>query len=559
MPSIREAMCLALFSALLGLSLVLGYHVVSEDGDFYAGLMSSNYLSAYSWMDLGAFFCAVIFLFATLSALFQEIKRRCRSGLVNWSPEKLEFPKVPIRYVFAATAILFLLWLPYLLLYWPGFIFGDSLDSLRQALGVEAPSNHHPYVYTLFVQGCLSIAQAMGLGNTAGCVLYCIAQMCFMGFCLGYMVIWVSRRCSVGGGWTIVLLSLFGLTPYVATYSIAMWKDPIFSASVVALAPLLMDFALSRGRVVRERKTWLPSFLFLVLVMTFARNNGAYIVVAMLGVFLAVALFFRKRHRSWDSSGLGGVSAVLLGVLALHLVVTGPVYDAVGVEPSPKVEGYGIPLNQMARVAALDGDMTDSDREYLDALLPLELYETTYRPCCTDMLKWDEEFNEEPLEEGFFSHWASMLIRNPVLYFESWELQTFGFWAVNVPEVNSYASNISGGVPRNFYSQDQLTSLGINFDNKLGSDLFYRIFPWDEWSIPVSWVFWALLYIALCLILLGRSSWLLALLPSFGLMATLVVASPLWYWPRYGAAVQFLIPFPRVANRAGRGNLPAPA
>ena len=35
---------------------------------------------------------------------------------------------------------------------------------------------------------------------------------------------------------------------------------------------------------------------------------------------------------------------------------------------------------------------------------------------------------------------------------------------------------------------------------------------------------------------------LLALAPSLGLIATLLLASPIWYWPRYGAAVQFLLP-----------------
>ena len=40
----------------------------------------------------------------------------------------------------------------------------------------------------------------------------------------------------------------------------------------------------------------------------------------------------------------------------------------------------------------------------------------------------------------------------------------------------------------------------------------------------------------------GRGKWVLFLVPSLALVGTLVVASPIWYWPRYGAALQFLIP-----------------
>ena len=36
---------------------------------------------------------------------------------------------------------------------------------------------------------------------------------------------------------------------------------------------------------------------------------------------------------------------------------------------------------------------------------------------------------------------------------------------------------------------------------------------------------------------------MLSLAPSLGVALTLVVASPIWYWPRYGAVEQFLIPF----------------
>lgn len=41
---------------------------------------------------------------------------------------------------------------PYLIVYWPGLIFGDLLSSLSQALGSAPLSNHHPVAYTLFLK-----------------------------------------------------------------------------------------------------------------------------------------------------------------------------------------------------------------------------------------------------------------------------------------------------------------------------------------------------------------------------------------------------------------------
>lgn len=83
----------------------------------------------------------------------------------------------------------------------------------------------------------------------------------------------------------------------------------------------------------------------------------------------------------------------------------------------------------------------------------------------------------------------------------------------------------------------------INAENKLGHDSLRDVFTQDNYSVPISIILWVLIFLSICLCLSGRKSWLIALIPSLALLATLVIASPIWYWPRYGAAVQFLIPF----------------
>lgn len=100
-------------------------------------------------------------------------------------------------------------------------------------------------------------------------------------------------------------------------------------------------------------------------------------------------------------------------------------------------------------------------------------------------------------------------------------------------------------MPRNIikaYAAD-LDVYQINAENKLGHDSLHDVFPQDSRSIPISVIFWSVAFLSICLCLSGRARWVIALVPSLALLGTLVVASPIWYWPRYGAAVQFLIPF----------------
>mgnify|MGYP000450048414 CR=1 FL=1 len=198
----------------------------------------------------------------------------------------------------------------------------------------------------------------------------------------------------------------------------------------------------------------------------------------------------------------------------------------------------------MARVAALDGDMTESDREYLNSIVPLDEYKTLYSPTCTDNLKWSASFNSAALEDDFFGHWFSLFIQNPRAYFEAWELQTFGFWAVNQPDV--YAKlNISGGVPRNTveaYAADWMFTK-LTLKTSWGTILYVMCFRKTANQFQLSVIFWSVAFLSICLCLSGRARWVIALVPSLALLGTLIVASPIWYWPRYGAAVQFLIPF----------------
>lgn len=368
--------------------------------------------------------------------------------------------------------------------------------------------------------------------------------MGFMAYAFSYLSRWITARCSLKNYWTLIIVLIISLLPYIATYSIAMWKDPFFSTALALATLLLTDFILSKGTIIKSSKAWLPCFLILLLIVAFSRNNGIYII-ACTEIILLVYWLVTKRKPERNFAHIGKLTGLIACVVVLCPVVTGPIYRALGIASSPKVESVGILLNQMARVAALDGDMTENDKEYLNSIVPLDEYKTLYSPTCTDNLKWNALFNGAALENGFFEHWLSLFVQNPRAYFEAWELQTFGFWAVNQPNVLSFGANISSGVPRNTaeaYAAD-LDVYQINAENKLGHDSLRDIFPQDSRTIPVGIIFWSVAFLSICLCLSGRARWVIALVPSLALLGTLIVASPIWYWPRYGAAVQFLIPF----------------
>lgn len=504
----------------------------------YNAHVDESYITPYHLRDLALFVMLLPGLFALFAAPVQFLQARResqRNGILEPCMDRLG-----ARWVLLLSVIVFLGWIPYMVIYWLGFVFGDSLSSLSQAMGWTALNNHHPVAYTIYLKCWLKFAGILGLGNTVGVGMSSICQSVLMSLGFGLLARWVVVRGGVRPVAGIAIALVFSMTPYIATYGIALWKDPLFSSAVLVFSMCLADYVWSKGEIA-QKKSWITLLLISSLVMVFFRNNGIYI---LLGTLVLLAIFLIVKSRLRHAKGSGRVIGCMAAVLLVFGIVTGPVYSFGGVASSEASESVGIPLNQMARVVALDGEMSESDREYMNSIYPLEEYKSTYTPCCTDNLKWAPGFNNSALNEGLWGHWASMLVKNPNVYFQAWELQTYGFWAVNPGKSDLWTWNISSGVPQNANATyvDQLVSYGIESNPAALNESWNSMFPIDSWSIPISWLFWAVLYLFICLLAAGRGGWAFALIPSIILVATLVIASPIYYWVRYGAALQFLIP-----------------
>lgn len=407
-PSVVGRACCLVISLVFSFVLVLGAHIrVTEP--VIAGGIYENYIEPYSAIDCVAFWVMSALVFWVLSVLVQ-LSCRCRccvfcedSPRANDGDSSIRFLSVAVR-----ALVIFLLYLPFFLRYFPGLFFGDTFSSFAQIMGWNPLSNHHPVVFTMMMAACIKIAGLMGMSPSVGVALLTVLQMACVASAFGYLSIWVTSRLGVSSRWSWLLVVYFGLSRYCALYSVALWKDPLFSCCLVLMVTMLAD-------AVMGKDSWSSALRLLVfgalaLDAMLLRNNGLYICATLFVVLAIIAVLGRLGRIG--PMGSGSRLAIPLGIaIAACLAITGPVYSAMGVVPSEDVEAVGIPLAQMARVAALDGGMSESDRSYMNELLPLDRYKEVYLPSCIDSLKWNEGFNAERLKDEFWTHWASMLSR----------------------------------------------------------------------------------------------------------------------------------------------------
>ena len=521
-----------IYACFISTIIVLCKHMVVSFSEFYSDI-TANYIISFSWKDIIAlgiliydfvvisFGCARLLTSERINKIMQEQKTDSEQGF-------------KIRKMLILAGVIFLCWVPYFIQNYPGIIYGDSTLSLSQAMGKIPYNNHHPIAYTLFIKLCLYVGTFVG-GNTVGVALYSILQMGLMSVIFAYSVCWLRNK-NVS---KIVccFVSLFYAVPrFWAQHAVSMWKDPVFSVLVFLFSLKLFDIIYSEGKVLKK-KGFVIQCILCVLGISLFRNNGIY--VSAFSLVLLIFVSFVKKGR-WLVTRKFMVCMFLSLIVAY--VIQGPVYSALGITSDP-VESYGVPLQQVARTVVYDGKMSEREKEFLNNLMPLKKYKENYSPGLVDHFKWSEDFNTEFFnshQKEFIKIWLSLFKKNPKLYFEAWAMNTCGFWGINYWELNGFTQNVTMGMPKGeeLFDTYQITVHNVNDESGIWLSYFSLTTPMP--SVAVC------LWLALWMIMIGYTKnkirYLILFAPCIGNILTLMLASPITYWPRYGLSFICLLP-----------------
>ena len=523
-----------LISIPLSIALLYSSHLVIK-GSLYSGTVLQNSVKKFDLIDIFNFAAILVvttFLFSCLSIKIQ-INREDRGT----KRLKINMQDPSLKTTIVTASVILLAWLPYLLAYWPGLVFGDTTASLYQLLNNVPLNNHHPVAFTLTLGFFLKLAKLLGCSISSGVAFYSLMQMIFLAGTFGYISNWLKTRCQIDNFLYALLVICIGTSAYLASYSIALWKDPIFSASLAISVTQLTDWALTNGKFM-YRKRQAELIIFITIACLF-RNNGIY--VSCIGFIAVIVALIQNKRKPSSHQAIKKLLIPFGTAIAISLFIMGPIYSSMNVQPTEPAETLGIPLNQMARVAALNGNMGEDDRAFMNEILPLDQYRKKYKPSCTDQLKWDPMFNSKPLNSPeFFKHWLQMFVKNPKIYLDAWVYQTFGFWSpTNMQEI-IHEGNFTGGMPINFQKENSYE--GIQTRCLLPISNPQSLFPIMSRCAPAGIIFWIALSLTFLSIYHHSSKFALPLLIILGLYGSLFIASPIWYWPRYIAAAQFAIP-----------------
>lgn len=434
----------------------------------------------------------------------------------------------------ASVACIWGAYLVYLLLSsTPGHLTWDSLVQLDQVL-TGTYTNHHPFWHTMLVAACVEVGRAFSGTINTGILVYSIVQGLLMALAFSHCAV-TLKQFGLRRWW--VVAACFVLLPYHVVYSATMWKDVLFGCAVLLLCTQLARMLLLSSP---SRADWVLLTLASLLAIIM-RNNGVFVVAAMCVVVIVCSL------RRLMPRGL--IVPLLIG-LVVGMILTGPVLRVIDVAPTSIHESLSIPLQQMARVVHDGEPIDDQDASTLSSFVDTKAMSDAYTPWLSDPVKSivDDEWIEGHKLE-FLSLWARLGVAHPVAYAKSWIDQTRGYW---------YGGYKRGAWERGeFVDEAKLRRAGAIRSEHIGASYEAGVFPEPidralDWfaTSPVAqplrsigMATWLLLAVLLYAVDRRNVALVLCCLPPLAVIATLLIATPVYSEFRYAYSLFTCIPF----------------
>jgi hypothetical protein len=237
-----------------------------------------------------------------------------------------------------------IVWIGYLLAFWPALLTFDSIAQWQQMLTGQL-HDAHPVFHTITNWAITRL----WLSPTMVAVAQIIVLSVVTGLILTQLRKWGASRIMV---WSTCFL--FALSPANGILMNAIWKDIPYSIAVLILTYFTLRIVHDHGAWLNGRFAWVWLGLVTACVALY-RHNGAPVAIGTL-----IVLFFAYR-RNWKR--LAAASTLMLG---MWLGIRGPVYQWLNVQPLPSnfFTAY-IALKHVAAHLAQGAEVTEAEQAFL--------------------------------------------------------------------------------------------------------------------------------------------------------------------------------------------------
>lgn len=274
-----------------GLELIgcCAFALISMAGKFYAKMLSFRpHVLFYS------FSTGVLFIIATVGAIifYWTLMKTICIGLGYLTNDRTTFDKeskkplyfiIDGQHVFLKSlCFILLIWLPQLIIRYPGAMFFDAWTSLHHYWNPDLWSSQHPVIYTLLL-GKL-VDWGISLGHMEwGIFIIIIGQVLLHLLVMAYTIT-VMQYFSIHRTWRVITLCFYSFLPIFTATATTALIDSGYCAFFLLLLTELLICLYDSDCFVKHPRHWFLSVISVVGL--FLRYNGLYIMLLVLATLI---------------------------------------------------------------------------------------------------------------------------------------------------------------------------------------------------------------------------------------------------------------------------------
>lgn len=391
-------------SVLLGICCNLSYSYLK-----YGGFTPSVF------MVIGSLILAALFYFCFfISKKFLSHKNYIKiSKIVELIFNKNYNNKKQLIIIFA---IIFLCWLPYLLLMYPGNLSNDTTGQISmffsriQNDGIYPMTDHHP-IFTSFVFGGIIYVFNL-MTNNMHCAIFalCLIQLTITAAVFAYMFFVCYSRWKCPKWFCYILLFCIALIPIFPIIVSSVSKDTFFSWIYILFLVTFIDLIFSNFKKLNSPKIFINLIAFSIL-LCLTKKIGVYLVIP---TFFITALFCNQKIYTKIKILLPGILCAFIMFLIMPQFLS-----FASITAGSQAEMLSIPFQQTARTFLYhQNELPENEKQIIDEFLNTDTLADRYNPIFADSVK-----NEAIVDNGlspYIKVWITEGLRYPKTYISAW-------------------------------------------------------------------------------------------------------------------------------------------
>lgn len=332
---------------------------------------------------------------------------------------------------FMCAAVLLVCWLPYYIVFWPGFQHTDLPTQMLQYFHVPTRfqghditdgvnilySNDHPYFQTKLVGLCIEFGFKIHNVNV-GYSIYTFIQM--IAFIVAFSsIIATLYRFEVNHTLLKISLVLYAVIPVFPLYSLLIGGDSFFSVFFLYYMLEILWIFGTKGAVLKNNK-FILAMILEIFLMSASKNQGVYVAAAM---FLFCIIYFSK-YRARIAV------CMVVPIILFQFGYCGAFFKVAKIASVGKQEALSVCFQQTARYVKYHGDeVTQEEEEAIKKVLNYKDIGNLYDPNLSDPVKktFKTESTSEDLK-NYFKVWLSMGLKHPGEYIQSFIANTYQYY-----------------------------------------------------------------------------------------------------------------------------------